>query len=120
VQPIKKVRTVPTAQLEALDYVIDARANEKLNEFSGDLAKILLELASRLTHNRTSQGVPLVDVCDIEAAASVLCSAIKRGVQSGDLPDQSGEVLEHLEEVCKAFAHECEESRASSMRSGKR
>ncbi|MCI0357356.1 MAG: hypothetical protein L0211_02585 [Planctomycetaceae bacterium] len=92
-------------------YVIDARADAKLNEISSEFADAILAVAASRTSNRDSQNRPLVDACDIEDAARVLCEVIQRArTAGGKLPPESEQVLQHLQAVCSAFQHECEQS----------
>ena len=94
-------------------YVIDARADAKLNEISSDFADMILAVAAQRTKNRDAHNRPLVDACDIEDAARALCFVFQQAkATSGKLPPESEQILKHFQEICDAFSHECEQSSA--------
>jgi len=94
-------------------FVIEARADAKLNEISSEFADAILGMAAAATRNRDAYGRPMVDACDIEAAARSLCNALQR-VSSRDpqFARENAQILQHLRAVCDEFSHECEQSSA--------
>jgi len=103
-------RKMPTATSNPR-FVIDARADAKLNEISSEFADMILDVAALRTTNRDSHNRPLVDACDIEAAARAICALLRQAPASGVvLTPESEQLLHHFQAVCNAFSHECEQS----------
>lgn len=92
-----------TAQ-DKSEFVIEVKADRLLNNLSNNIGEIVLKLAANITERKTSAGVPMVTVADIEKSANVICKMIGEGIERGQLPVEAQPAFDEFQEFCKHLA----------------
>lgn len=88
-------------------YVIQDKADTLLSEVSNDFAALMLQIASRVSSEKTAAGVPVITVCNVATASGFLCSIIDKGLKSGEIPPEGAEALANLKLFCEKVNSEC-------------
>ena len=90
-------------------YVIEAQADSRLGEVSNDFADLIVRIAMQRATERDSHNRPIITVCGIAEASTILCEAIADAIKGGQMPSSSENavLLGQLKDFCNRVTQEC-------------